>query len=246
MKRLALAVLVSLFIVTPAWATFPSILGPMGSNNASGTSHSFSFTQAATSNDRLIVCINFGVAVTDTWPAGWTSLVDTTHADGISRLICRYKLSDGSEGSSITVTTNVASESSGYGWIFQGSSTTSAPESCGGTCVTASGLTCDPPSLTPSWGADDTDWIAVSQQNGESVSISYPTNYAHGTTKNCPTSFCGVSAGDRQLNVASEDPGVFTWGSNNHTVCATIAIRPGAVAAGNSGIGFGFGPGFID
>ncbi len=101
----------------------------------------------------------------------------------------------------------------------------------------AAGAAADPGSFSPSWGADDTLWIAVGGQTETSTTGSPPTLTAS------PTNYSGdlivarvadaigditAGVGFQQLNAASEDVG--TWTGTNlirgNGIASVIAIRP--------------------
>lgn len=101
----------------------------------------------------------------------------------------------------------------------------------------AAAAAADPASLSPSWGADDTLWIATFGQTETSTTGSPPV------ISNSPTNYSGdlivarvadavgditAGVGFRQLNAASEDVGVCT-GTNflrGNGIAAVIAVRP--------------------
>jgi hypothetical protein len=98
----------------------------------------------------------------------------------------------------------------------------------------------NPPSLTPSWGAADTLWLAVTGWSEGTITASaFPTNYTNtGQNGTGVAGSEGVSIGwgFRELNAASEDPGTFTLGSAANWVAFTIAIRPAATTGCRGGI----------
>jgi hypothetical protein len=103
-----------------------------------------------------------------------------------------------------------------------------------GTAAEGSGLTPDPPSLDPTnWGAEDTLWIAYHSQNVASANslTSAPENYtgAVGAASGSGGGEVRADAAHRNLNSASDDPGVFTTSHTSGSepwIAETLAIRP--------------------
>lgn len=188
------------------------------------TSHVISLPAAIVSGDLLIAIWNPDGTGAGTWPAGWTQLWATNLPANTGRTECRYRVADGTEGASITVTTAAAVTSSHATYridTFSGN----APEA--GVTATANSANANPPSLTPSWGAKDTLWIAVAAVDNTDVTAA-PTSYTNLLTGATPTR---LGTARRELNAATEDPGTFTnasdqWGAN------TIAVEPAAAAGG--------------
>lgn len=96
----------------------------------------------------------------------------------------------------------------------------------------------DPPSISPSWGAEaGTTFIAVAIMDdsaGASTASAWPTNYTlNQVTSNTATSAASVHIAIRITSSATEDPGTWTVSPSEHWRTYTIAVR-GAVAGGNT------------
>lgn len=167
-------------------------------------------------------------ARTVTTPATWTQLYNIVGTGTIRRFVAYYKVASGSEGASVTVTA-----SSTVGWAcnsYRISNYTGVPEAAtaGGTSTTP-----NPPSVTPSWGARNTLWIAVEgDADATTTAVTSPANYTNQLTAvrspNPIASGTGprLSSALRELNAASEDPGTWTIPSSDPWNAATIAVRP--------------------
>ncbi len=226
---------------------FPTV----GATNGGGqsietTSHTVNLPAGIQSGHLLIAIItvegdNTLTVPTLTWPSGWTQLfaasINPTGCGGgsnqCSRFEARYRIADGSEVSTITVTSDNAERSTHRTLRITGHHATASPEASS----VASGVSgqADPPSLSPSWGSAETLWLAVAGSSNHNDGFTIcPTNYT-----NCEiSSDAGTSTavGHRTLAAASDDPGPFTrnfdsqsWGA------ATIAIRPAAGGAASCG-----------
>ena len=94
-----------------------------------------------------------------------------------------------------------------------------------GTAVTGYGTQPNSPSLTPSWGALDTLWFAVTGVRNNYGVSSYPTNYIDGRLDSI---VIRVATCRRELNASSENPDVFFFDNNVYWIANTVAIEPGS------------------
>lgn len=201
--------------------TFPSVDATnSGIDNTSSTSHNISLPASIAAGDLLIIFITSSAATSVASATGWTSLYSTSLNLSI-RGYCLYKIADGSEGSSVTVSFTVTCSVAWTSYRISGYA--SAPEV--GTSATGTSTTPDPPSLTPSWGSDDTLWIAAAHCNNVTADLTAPTNYGSIVQA---VNGGGKSAGTAQRNLAaaSDDPGTFANASNNDWVANVVAVRP--------------------
>lgn len=176
------------------------------------------------------------------WSSGFTEIRDastsTTSAVGVA-----YKVAAGTESGSLTVTQ--AATITGHADMVLFSipagefDNATAPEVS--TTATGANTDSDPDALTPSWGAADTLWAAVSVIGETSLTgafqgnIAGPANYTDYLEAGISGDVVGgvaMAVAFRQLNAATEDPPAFNSDTSNaRWRAATIAIRP--VAASN-------------
>lgn len=236
MKRLVasgqwLVVSALLLCALPAQAQFPTVAGTNTSTQASDTNHTVNLPASIADGDLLLAIFRTDISgPTHTWPSGWTLLYDAT---GEPREEVRFRRADGTEGASITVTTSGATLSIHRTYRITGHHTTTDPEA--GTVASGSSLNPDPPSLSPSWGAEDTLWFSVAAYHtfDTRTLTAFPTSYTDTFDDRQSDDGPAIGSCRRELNAASEDPGTFTisgagtpaWKAN------TIAIRPAAAAA---------------
>lgn len=216
---------------------FPSDAARTSGNDRSstGTSHVVNLPAGIAAGDTLVVFFSHFAAATVSWPAGWTELFDIDNVAGNQAgLAAAWRKADGTEGSTITVTTSAGSKTAHTSYLVTGAAdpTVSPPQSA---TATGSDASANPPNLAPSGGAKDYLWLVGAGQSNEAAFTAYPTNYVNGITDETGTTGATATNGDiasasRQLNAASEDPGVFTYGVASEWVAATIAITPSAVA----------------
>lgn len=216
--------------VAAAGGGFPALANITTSDDVQGDdSRVVTLPGSIVSGNLLIAMIACNSATTFTWPAGWTEFKDTGEDPGFS---AAYRFADGSEGASITVTvSNTIRDTVHIAFRATGAHASTPPEIT--SVATSSTATPNPPSITPSWGAADTLFLAIAAVDRSSgVTLSaYPTNYAlYNTDKGHPTagSTSGgrLSMGGRELNATSADPGTFTFSASHPASAHTIAIRP--------------------
>jgi hypothetical protein len=186
---------------------------------------------AYSAGDLLIIAITIsGNSIIASPPTGWTALATDIDSGAGSRpnMYIYYKVADGSEGSSVTVTSNSSTWSAQLAYVITGWSGT--PECAEDEFGHASGTanTIDPPSLTPSWGSANTLWIVFGACNSATVN-SGPSGYS-GLSTVATTSHGAlamvITTAWAQIAAASEDPGAFSLSTAVQRVAATVAVKP--------------------
>lgn len=199
-----------------------------GSNNSSTNC---SLPASIVAGDLLIVFIGSGRydAVYNT-PSGWGQLFqgntgDIGELDDAANLAIFYKIADGSEGSSVTITNSSSARSLGVSLKIRDYS--GVPEIA---TDTGESLAPNPPILSPSWGNTSTLWIALAAFSPEDVAlVSRPINYAETVTKEAKAggSFAiSTSVVQRNFISSQENPGSYTLDASAFWISATIAIKP--------------------
>lgn len=208
---------------------FPAVAAREDSiKTPAGTTHAVDLPAGVVSGDLLIVSFTAfeTSSIVVTWPAGWTSLISAHHNASTSTAFTeiRYRVADGTEGATISITTNESQESSHRSWRISGQHTTSAPE---GAAATGSSTTPNPPALDPAgWAAEDTLWLAIAAiDHGTRTFSAFPASYVN-TFDHDGLGVPNAGYGERSLNAASEDPSTFTISQTTAWAAFTIAIRP--------------------
>jgi len=201
---------------------YPTVAGTNTSvESSTTTSHTVDLPAGIQSGDLLLAFfagdyIGAGII---TWPGDWTELFKKgTHTVGAI-----YKVATGGEGSSITVTTSLAVKSAHQ--TYRITEYTGAPE-IANTSSVATSATPNPPSLTTSWGNSRVLWIAgFGGDDASSRTLSsYPTDYSDGQFTSTG-GYTYVGSAVRELEAASEDPGVFTLSGSICWYAWTIGVR---------------------
>ncbi len=194
-----------------------------GRQNSNTTTHIINLPTGISAGNLLLVLFSVDNNPAVTWPAGWTTLYNTSNGD---RYQLRYRIANGAEGSSITLTTSSSERSAHTSFRITGHDSAKAPEIA---FTSGSGRNPDPPELFPSWGGDDTLWFAVAHgQRADRLVTKYPQDYVNGRNDAGGTDNNGtwVASARQGLNDVSENPASFTAQNVVSWVAATLAIKP--------------------
>lgn len=221
--------------------TFPTLTTPTTLTSlASGSSpYTVNLPSVAAGDLLLIILATDGNATVagnlTTFATGtlWSNSTAST-----LRISVYYRICDGSEASTVTYT-----QSAGEDFVcrvlkyaagsWHGTTPPQAATPAGGTSTSP-----NPPALTPSWGAEDTQWIAVAFPN--STQNSAPAGYP----SNCPDNQLGARSrgatgqatlylATANVNTATFDPDAFsaTVSGSVDWQAGTIAVRgPGGAS----------------
>jgi hypothetical protein len=199
--------------------TFPVVQSRNNGSSASGTNSTINLPSGLSNGDLCIVFVGI-VNGTISTPSGWTQLFDLAVTPA-PQFACYYRVCDGSEGTTLAITTS-ASIIRHYA-CYRITGYSSPPESATTQGSGSSGAVVDPPSLSPSWGAKDTLWFAVgSAENAISNLSGTPTSYSNTIGDATPH----LSSSERQNNTATENPSAYTINNTASWGAATVAVQP--------------------
>jgi hypothetical protein len=249
MRRVAglVVFVLCLIVAMPAWATFPTVTATAITTGLTpdATSQTINIPTCA-SGDLLVVITGARSAANSvTWPAGYEELFDTNASTGL--LSAAYKVSNGSEGSTISVTYAVSNSPGAVAYCITGQHASTPIEAAtAATNTTGTSANPDPPSFSPSWGSgEDTLWIALEGHAGSTDTTAFPTNYGSNQLEahaNAGAATRGsAAAATRESATSPENPSSFTLASGVVWVANTIAIRPASAAAAAGGCIIGGG-----
>lgn len=213
---------------------FPSATAATATTFAvSVTSMDVNMPASIASGDLLIAHV--GVRNAGNWspPSGWTTLIAQAGGGSVGETGVWYKIASGSEGSVQQWVTNTPTTAAWQVRKITSWHGTTPPEYA---AVSGDAASVNPPSVTPSWGAADTLFLALVGSSANTMSFTgAPTNYTSLATTTASTGGGASNAGSatRQLNASSDDPGTFTTSTNRWWAAITVAVRP---AAGGGGI----------
>jgi len=205
---------------------------------SSVTSMAVSMPASIASGDRLIATVSVRNAGTwPTIPSGWTQLALQAGGGGsVGATTVFEKIAAGTESG--TTPTWVAS--TGTTAVWQVIRITGAHASTASEATTASGdaTAADPPSITPSGGANDYLIIAVAGHAAVSAAAftAGPSGYSGFLNSGASSggSAVSIATATKQLSAATtENPGAFTaGGSNRFWAAVTVAVYPAAGGGG--------------
>lgn len=197
-------------------------------SSADVTSHSVALPAGISSGDLLLAHFVADGDPTITWPAGWTRFFTLANA-GDAKEEWAWREADGTEGSSITVTTDVSEKSAHAAYRITGHEVpgTQAPEASTG--AQGSDNNPDPDSISPTGGAKDYLFIASCGQDGGADVNGAPANYSNLLNSNTGAGGgCQAGSAERQLNASTENPGPFTTATGDGWTAVTVVVHPGS------------------
>lgn len=169
------------------------------------------------------------------WPTGFTEFLDVGTGGSTMGFGAAYKWSDGTEVNiqQVTQAATVVGQADSMLISIPGAHPISPPEA--GSFASGTSAAADPASFAPSWGSDDTLWIALGANGETSTTGSFtgmstaPTNYGNTVDTGISADVVGgvdFAVAFRQLTASSENIGTWTCDlSNARNAAAVIAIR---------------------
>jgi hypothetical protein len=189
---------------------------------------------AGVTGDSLLVFVATDGPPTITFPAGYTAAARTTDSGNAVSTAVAYRVTDGSEGASLTVTLSAAEAMVAI--VLRLPSVDGTPEAA--TPASSPGSSSiDPPALTVSWGAADNLFLWFYGQDG--VATSPGTNTISDRSEGILSQRSGAGAGDiygalggSTSLLATRDPAAINLTGSAAWVAQTYGIRgtPPAVA----------------
>lgn len=202
---------------------FPYISGSVYNAYGSGTNISVTLPTDIVAGDLLVVFNAPDNNFTTTFPAGWTKFTDIS--GGSNALTTGWRICDGTEGASITITLSSATQGRYIVAKIKGAATTGTPIENGvGVATTSSSG--NPPSLTASWGALNNLWIAASALDTSATMTTWPTGYTQNRLDGQGFGSASVAICSKKAAVATDDPAAFTFSASASIKSNTYVIRP--------------------
>lgn len=201
--------------------------------SSSITTHTIDTPAGVVDGDLLIAFIALenetGSPQFSAWSDGFTEIKDKTTGGGAGASVgVAYKLSDGSEGANITVTSVDAERAAHCMYRISGALRPTAlpPEITAG----ASGLSAapDPDNLAPAAAfTKEYMWMAFCAFEKDDETITgFPTNYSSNQINHSMFSGATIGVATRDLDAVSENPGVFAMSGSEEWQAFTLAILP--------------------
>ena len=220
----------------PGIAGFPNAALSGANSGGNVTTSSVDVTIAGTpvAGDLIIIGICKDGTGAFTWPAtpaftqtpNFPITADAGSAQAV--LDCRYRIWQA--GDSTTVSITHANESTGWEVVrIADGSFDAATAPAAATTAPGASTNPDPPNLDPAgWATEKTLWLALAGNDGNVAITAGPSGYFYfRNDRVAAASGAGIAVAWLESEAASEDPGVFTMGSEQWAA-GTIAIRPAA------------------
>ena len=205
-----------------------------------GTSHVVNLPSGIVAGDLILVLMNVGsTAATINALTGWTELLDEGVASG---LYIAYRLADGTEGATITLTSSASTRDATITLRIANAQDPAVQAPQIGTTATGTSVSPDPPNVTPTGGAKDYLAVALFGNAGEEAdddtwANTPPANYLPSPPfqKACGTTGVNlggvIAAAYRSFNASAEDPGTFNQDASLAWRAQTIIVHPLPAAA---------------
>jgi hypothetical protein len=202
------------FPVTESTATYAS--------STTATIHSVTMPTGIVTGNLLIMISRVGLSTsTITTPAGWT-LLGSRNSTGRTSIF--YKISDGTESTSVDVTVSFGAYFSAITYRITGY--TGVPE----LAFEATNIN-NPPAITTSWSVAKNKFISIlTNRRSDSTVTVAPTNYSNllsvTQASSTLTTRVRISTAERDYESITDDPAVFTTvGTIDNPHSATIVIK---------------------
>jgi len=219
--------------------TAPAVAGVnSGGETTATTTHTVTFDSSPSSGDLLVIraVVDWDTASSVTGPSGFTELYNATHSGGNVHTCVWYKQADGTEGASITYSTDANEESRYSVWRITGheNPSTQAPELQAADSP-SNNANPDPPSITPTGGSKDYLILAGFGADTGNLTVSVWPYANNNISQSGSNTSNGVTLGDCNdaITAATINPGTFTINVNRPWTAHTVAVHP--AGAGPSG-----------
>ena len=190
------------------------------------TLHVVTLPSGIVSGQTLFVLHN--CQVEGTFPAGWTIFHTANEPTGPHNVQFAYRLADGTEGASITVTNPGPISWAAQAFRISGATdpTVTPPEgaSVGGT---PSSPNADPPALSPAGGSKDYLWFAAYGSSSAGSQGAAPTTPGFGNSLISGNASSDSETVRSETTAATLNPSPAWTSPDNFHIAATIAIHPG-------------------
>ena len=223
---------------------FPTVRARISSSRGSdATSHDVTLPVTPNSGDLIVIFYATDGSGASNWSTTSTNggsggpytyqkpLADENHSGGCNSGI-RYRISDGTETSPQRFTTSSSEHFVARAYVIQAGTFNATTPLEAGDDVEGSSANPNPPSLSPSWGAADTLWIAGYGADDDDESSAGPSGWG-GSNFVCiesaqSTTSCSLGIADKEENIATNDPGTYTMAASEEWLAWTVAIQPSA------------------
>lgn len=206
-----------------------------GHDGAATTSHAIPLATGRAPNDLSMVCDDFNIQTTITWPAGWALIAQGNAGTDASNGIfsCAYRFTVLGDSDTVTVTTSGSVDSTWVGYLIVGAD---PGQRILAITAQANNANPDPPAAIVSF---TTSLVVAAYGWGNSAFASltaYPSGYSANPIKDDSHLVSSASAAmsTRNVGAGTEDPGTATLDTAVAWASTTIMISGPNTGASNS------------
>ena len=191
---------------------------------SNATSHVMTLPSPRVAGNTGILLVVGSKSTTPTGPVatGWTLYSAEAVGTDFEGMYGWYKVFDGSESNTLTVTANNAVALMGFFWQIGGAR--GAPTAASSLVEQNTGTTPNPPNLAFA-GTAQTLVLAAAFMRAECTVSAYPASYANGQSNIATGLGRSAAVAERTVLAASEDPGAFTTSPSSRNSAMTYAIQ---------------------
>ncbi|MGE3463890.1 MAG: hypothetical protein AB7I04_18430 [Pseudomonadales bacterium] len=193
--------------------------------NSAATTHNVNMPATVNAGDGLMCLFGAqGTGTVVTTPSGWSLVHHDQQIQGDWNLYTKDTVAGDEDGTTVNFATDASVKAVAQVFRFR-TGTFAFPPEINGTLLFVAQP--DSPSLAPSWGSDDTLWIAGYFAGGVSAHTSVPSGYGTvNDTANSGASSVMLRTATRTNAASSEDPGAWVTQFNVSGLQFTIGIQP--------------------
>lgn len=191
-----------------------------GNSNGAVTDHVIPLPAGSQSGDLIVIWhVAAASGPTWTWPSGWSNQISNTNT---IRMQMRYKVLDGSEGSSITITASSAVRGAWIVYRISGATTGTT-----GTVASGTSAVPDPGSTNPIGVKYYLFLTCCAYADGTTTSSDGPTDFSNLLNEaDGNSSGVGIASADRFKFTNALDADAFTISASELWLAATFAVTP--------------------
>lgn len=198
-----------------------------GSSPSASTSHVVTLPSGITAGDRLILCIGMskfsgGNAIASGWSYEGGQEIESTPTQQFPRMSVLSRVADGSEGSTVTVTTDASKFAS---WIVLRISGATAINGLDSSLFFPTDSP-DPPAVSGVTSSDNR-CFAIAIINDETATVSsYPSGYSDSQVYEASGDTTGIAVAlcSKSFTGSGEDPGAFLFSASSYCAALSFAV----------------------
>lgn len=199
-----------------------------GASSATATSHTVTLPSTINAGDLLLVAFTCGggsgnsITWDNTTAGAWTTVADGSQSTNVRGALYKRVASGSEDSAALSITLSAAGQAAWTIWRISGCEGAVEAVSATGSAATVTFAT-----LTPTWGQNDTLWLAVGHIFSSPTVSTYSTSYSNATrSAGSGTSRVTTESVERSLNASSETPSVWTLSTSNGHIQYTVAVLP--------------------